>query len=85
MNNTLLLNEKTNEILNRIENCKSKKQDTFLLNLWKNYILNKKNAYQQTLEDCEKFLEKTENASDVNEISFETVLLLYYSISNINS
>ena len=84
MNNTLLLNEKTNEILNRIEKCKTKKEDTFLLNLWKNYILNKKLSYLQTLKDCENFLEKTENASDVNEISFDTVLLLYYSLSNVN-
>ena len=78
MNTTLILNEKTNEILDRIEKCKSNNENTFLLNLWKNYILNKKIAYLQTLEDCENFLNQTENTT-YNEISYETILLLYIS------
>ena len=77
MDNTLLLNEKTNEILNRIEQCKTNNNNIFLLNLWKNYILNKKSAYLDTLNDCEKFLNQTENGLYRNEIQYETLLLLH--------
>ena len=78
------LNEKTNEILDRIEKCRSKNKNKFLLNLWKNYILNKRLSYLQTLEDCESFLNKTENAMYVNEIPQETVLLLYSLFTGMN-
>ena len=83
MNNTLLLNEKTNEILDKIENCKINNGNTFLLNLWKNYILNRKKSYLQTLEDCENFLNTTESGV-YNEMQFETVLLLYALSTGIN-
>ena len=83
MNNTLLLNEKTSEILDRIEKCKLNNGNTFLLNLWKNYILNKKKSYLQILEDCENFLNTTESSVH-NEIQYETVLLLYALSTGIN-
>lgn len=83
MNNTLLLNEKTNEILDKIENCKINNGNMFLLNLWKNYILNRKKSYLQTLEDCENFLNTTESGV-YNEMQFETVLLLYALSTGIN-
>ena len=83
MDNTLLLNEKTNEILDRIENCKTN-NNTFLLNLWKNYILNKKKSYLQTLEDCESFLYNLNLSTYNNEIQYESVLLLYSLSRNMN-
>ena len=90
MDNTLLLNEKTNEILDRIEHSKTNNNNIFLLNLWKNYILNKKTAYLQTLKDCEKFLNQTENDSEsnqlhTNQIQYETILLLHCLYININT
>ena len=90
MDNTLLLNEKTNKILNRIERCKGSNNNIFLLNLWKNYILNKKTAYLQTLEDCENFLNETENDSEsnqvhTNQIQYETILLLHCLYNTMNT
>ena len=39
-NNSLFLNEKTREILTKIESITHKHGNIFLVNLWKNYIYN---------------------------------------------
>ena len=94
-NNSLFLNEKTTEILSKIEALRDKNKNIFLLNLWKNYIINKKESYMQTLCDCEQFVNKierelensNERSSDLftQEISVDTVFLLYSFMNVINN
>ena len=83
MDSTLLLDEKTNEILDKIENYKLNNKNTFLLNLWKNYILNRKKSYLQTLEDCNNFLNTSEGPL-YNDIQYETIILLRCLCSTMN-
>ena len=86
--NTTILTEKTNKILERIEknkhNNNNNNNSEFLLDLWKNYILNKQKSYLKTLEDCEKFLNENESENNgiLKNFSYETLILLY-SLSQI--
>ena len=95
-NNSLFLNEKTAEILTKIENITDKNGNIFLVNLWKNYIINKKESYMQILNDCEQFVNtiereienKNEMSSDnplMQELSSDTVVLLYSFINVVNN
>ena len=70
--------------LERIEVQKQKNKNIFLLNLWKNYIKIKLNNLTDSINDCEQFLNKLENNTFENnriemneEISFETIMLIY--------
>ena len=72
------------KILERIEIQKQKNKNIFLLNLWKNYIKIKLNNLTDSINDCEQFLNKIENNTFENnkiemneEISFETIMLIY--------
>ena len=95
-NNSLFLNEKTEEILNKIENLREKNKNIFLLNLWKNYIINKKESYLQILDDCDRFVNKlgrelennNEMPSDnlfIQELSIDTIFLLYSFMNIVNN
>ena len=100
IDNGLLLNEKTKSILERIDNYKKSNPNIFLLNLWKNFIINKMNDYTKTLEECEIFLDTLTHQENVNssinsvnsvnsniriqDISHETILLLYSLLTNMN-
>ena len=68
-NNSLFLNEKTTEILSKIEKLRDKNQNIFLLNLWKNFIINKRESYLQTLHECEQFVNKIEREACPNNLA----------------
>jgi len=95
-NNSLFLNEKTTEILSKIEKLRDKNQNIFLLNLWKNFIINKRESYLQTLHECEQFVNKIErennnentDSSDnlfTQELSSDTIFLLYSFMNVVNN
>ena len=98
--NSLFLNEKTMEILTKIEDLRDKNKNIFLLNLWKNYIINKKESYLQTLDDCDQFVNKLERELDNNnndddemhqnnffiqDLSSDTIVLMYSLMSIVNN
>ena len=94
--NPLFLNEKTAEILSKIEQLRDKNSNIFLLNLWKNYIINKKENYLKTLDQCEQFVNKiereienkNERPSDnplLQELSSNTIFLLYSFMNVVNN
>jgi len=95
-NSCLFLNEKTREILNKIENITHKNGNIFLINLWKNYIINKKESYMKILNDCEHFVNtiereienKNDTSSDnplMQELSYDTIFLLYSFMNVVNN
>ena len=94
----LFLNEKTSQILTKIEDLIDKNKNIFLLKLWKNYIINKKESYMKTLEDCEEFINKIERENEnkninrdssdnlfIQEISSDTIFLLYSLMNVVNN
>ena len=95
MNNIcLFLNEKTTEILTKIEDLLDKNENIFLLKLWKNYIINKRESYLKTLHDCEQFINKFERENEnrdssdnlfTQELSSDTIFLLYSFMNVVNN
>ena len=92
----LFLNEKTSQILTKIEDLIDKNKNIFLLKLWKNYIINKKESYLQILDDCDRFVNKlgrelennNEMPSDnlfIQELSIDTIFLLYSFMNIVNN
>ena len=95
-NNYLFLNERTAEILTKIEKLKHENKNTFLLNLWKNYIIGKKESYLKILCDCEQFINtierELENENKISsnnlfsqELSNDTIFLLYSLMNVVNN
>ena len=93
-NNSLFLNEKTIEILTKIESITHKHGNIFLVNLWKNYINNKKESYLRTLDQCEQFVntieremenERSPDNPHMQDLSSDTIFLLYSFMNVVNN
>lgn len=97
MNNTINTVTITNKIINKIKSLQNK-DNRFILNLWKNYILCKfnllhdneniynKNVLIKTINECELFLENMKHNKCIQQISkkvtYETVILFYILKNN---
>ena len=69
-----------NHIISLLENNRHK--STFLVDLWKNYISEKKKSFDKSLEQCKKAIDILNDIDNVSDISEETFLLLKIMFSS---
>lgn len=60
-NNDHILEKKYEDLLILLD--KNKEKSTFVVNLWKSYLQNKKESFEKTLDQCENVVEKLEKIS----------------------
>ena len=64
-NNDRILENKYENLLFLLD--KNKEKSTFIVNLWKSYLQNKKEAFEKSLDQCKTVVEKLEKISCENE------------------